>query len=801
MFFLSYVRTTTVKQGQYNKVTMTEFKDRALKKSFLTRAVNKAKRQMNDGEVDNIKVTLTDLTKLIGDFDLAHDAYVATLDNGADIASADNYYDEVCDKYNLVRKDCTEYVNNPKGVKVEKNNDQIMTVFRESVESVTSDGQKRLNQLFHHTTGEACRTVERCITLGGQAGYEQAMSRLKDRYGSHHVICEAVMSDLRSCSDANTPLELRHFADLLSGALIVLRQHGRYSDMDTQKFILTMCLKLQTSLRHKWREIAVDTLAKSGSYPLLGEFISFVETRATVYNDPIYGGDALMDPAHTPPIKPQKRTSSFATNTSYRPAPCVMCNGNHKLFMCRQFKYCSVLERVQYVTDNELCSCSVCLSPNHVTDVCRVDYRCPILDCNARHSKYIHVDSSDASVSSSSNFAVNISRDHYVMLPILPVTINNTFHTYALLDTGSSNSFCSRRLIDRLNINGPVTTYELNTIGKTVYQRSEMVNFKMSTISTSIDMKNIRVVNYIPTQSDACDLSEYSHLDGLRCPGNVTVDILIGQDYPYLLRPLEVRSGANSDPFAIRSILGWTISGPVISQPTSRRVISNSISTVTIKEKLERPCEADTFDNMPNLSPGDTRAIDQLDCNYTVEDSHFEISVPWKNTDEILPDTCSLGETPLNNLVKSIEKKNMQSDISVNGYIKSPQERTSYPEAVNIHHDMAMSNTDRNVVNSTPLMSLDPHVNKNCVHICRKLKSYQLPRQTKHPVVVSHSHIDRYIKAQIDRYIQMSLCKQNLQSWYTQFRNWCYGIINVVYISGMMSFWNWNSKVGVCYFH
>ena len=86
-----------------------------------------------------------------------------------------------------------------------------MTVFRESVESVTSDGQKRLNQLFHHTTGEARRTVEPCITLGGQAGYEQAMSRLKDRYGSPYVICEAVMSDLRGCSDANTPLELRHF--------------------------------------------------------------------------------------------------------------------------------------------------------------------------------------------------------------------------------------------------------------------------------------------------------------------------------------------------------------------------------------------------------------------------------------------------------------------------------------------------------------------------------------------------------------------------------------------------------------
>ena len=139
-----------------------------------------------------------------------------------------------------------------------------------------------------------------------------------------------------------------------------------------------------------------------------------------------------------------------------------------------------------------------------------------------------------------------------------------------------------------------------------------------------------------------------------------------------------------------------------------------------------------------------------------------------------------------------------------------PQERTlrflseydvAYPEEVNIHYDMAIPNTYRNVVNPMPLMSLDPHVNKNGIHNCRKPKSFQLPRPTKHPVVVSHSHIDRYIKAQIDRYIQMFLCNHNLRSWYTQVINWCYWILNVIYISGMMSFWNCNSKVGVCYFH
>ena len=51
-------------------------------------------------------------------------------------------------------------------------------------------------------------------------------------------------------------------------------------------------------------------------------------------------------------------------------------------------------------------------------------------------------------------------------------------------------------------------------------------------------------------------------------------------------------------PFAIGSVLGWTISGLVISQPTSRRVISNSISAVIIEEKPERPCEANNFYGM-----------------------------------------------------------------------------------------------------------------------------------------------------------------------------------------------------------
>ena len=54
-------------------------------------------------------------------------------------------------------------------------------------------------------------------------------------------------------------------------------------------------------------------------------------------------------------------------------------------------------------------------------------------------------------------------------------------------------------------------------------------------------MKNIRVINSIPTQSASCDVTRYPHLTGMYCPGDVTIDLLIGQDFPAVLRPLDVK--------------------------------------------------------------------------------------------------------------------------------------------------------------------------------------------------------------------------------------------------------------------
>ncbi|KAJ8043661.1 hypothetical protein HOLleu_10857 [Holothuria leucospilota] len=86
----------------------------------------------------------------------------------------------------------------------------------------------------------------------------------------------------------------------------------------------------------------------------------------------------------------------------------------------------------------------------------------------------------------------------------------------------------------------------------------------------------------IPTQADE-DI--WPNLAGLTIP-EVNIDdisILIGQDCPEALMPLDIRNGPKGSPFAIRTQLGWVINGPM-DKSTRRRV---SVNFVEVNRSLE----------------------------------------------------------------------------------------------------------------------------------------------------------------------------------------------------------------------
>ena len=193
-----------------------------------------------------------------------------------------------------------------------------ITLFTNLIESATSDGQTRLTQLLHHTTGRARKFITPCIMEGGNPGYKSALKKLHDRFGSSHIICESVLSDLNSNGG-------------LDSAALILKKHGKYTEVDTQNFILKICMKLKPQLRYKWREMATTHLADKDSYPTFQDFVDFIERHARIYNDPIYGGDALQEPVRRSVAT--QNTSRFTAVADHK--QCIVCNNDHKLLYVR----------------------------------------------------------------------------------------------------------------------------------------------------------------------------------------------------------------------------------------------------------------------------------------------------------------------------------------------------------------------------------------------------------------------------------------------------------------------------------
>ena len=132
-----------------------------------------------------------------------------------------------------------------------------------------------------------------------------------------------------------------------------------------------------------------------------------------------------------------------------------------------------------------------------------------------------------------------------------------------MLDTCSTSSFCSKRLADQLGIKGIPIQYELSTLNNTLKQESYIIPtlYVESTEGSLFTLRNVYVIDNIPACTSQVDTSEYEYLVGVNVVTSSVVDLLIGQDNAEALVPLEVKKGAKDEPFAVRTVLGWSLHG------------------------------------------------------------------------------------------------------------------------------------------------------------------------------------------------------------------------------------------------
>ena len=697
---------------------------RANAKRAVTRVINDIRKSIAADDIVNLDEKRDKLKDLFKDFEEACATFEEGIQDCNELDKCDAYFSEVQDNFikaleqvktvkqhNMCDPDSVKpqgvtqsgtfdmerlvsAINMPK-VEIEVFNGnpmkyhQFMRAFDLNVHDMRCDENMKLTRLLQYCSGSARDALEGCMLIGGKTGYDKARKILEERFGDPDMITERIVINLRRGKPVKSAPELLRLSDELSNASMILTDLNMTHEVAPQSVIVDILERTPFYVQQKWQKRALGIKKASGSYPKFQDLCEFVSDIANEATDPVYGqhyprrdksahkinlatsnvldlSNKVKNQFDTKGARPDN-TSSVRDGAYAKPeTQCVICGVRHRLWHCDKFKSLSVSERLNLVEQHKLCH--NCLLPTHATASCGKKSVCFVEGCGQKHTMYLHVDAIEQSAGATvaaSNCSTFTNKTCY--MPIVKVKVNDSEFVYAILDTASTDTFCTRALVDKLGIHGNIESIILRTLNESKPGKMESVSLSVESLDGNhLHMAGVYVVPHIPVASATIDVSMFEHLQDLRLADysdNDNVDLLIGQDYFEALIPLEVRKGNPGEPFAFRSCLGWCLNGRVPSNRVSSNVVSNLIVTVPFSEPSSLEINANCSSEVENdglknsdCSQWSHRVVKCLDEHCEKDILHNELSTPCENRDEFFSnDIYSLAE---NSEVKSVSFPN-----------------------------------------------------------------------------------------------------------------------------------------------
>ena len=374
---------------------------------------------------------------------------------------------------------------------------------------------------------------------------------------------------------------------------------------------------------------------------------------------------------HTVTGNPDPVTSS---GPRYRPTrtsdvvdrACVLCSQPHKLSQCGLFTGMQPIERFQVAKRHRLCF--NCLLGGHVSTTCYKQSMCTVPNCNRKHSELLHTDTVDDDNAVHDDIQVcNIATQREgasVYLPLVPVIVNgSSYPVYALLDSGSTNTFVTKQRVQKLKLQGKDVQYNMSTLGQISEVKSTTVSFCLTSVQDDVkfDVMTALAVNSIPVRysGSVIDIDQYPYLADLDLPrlsSDVRVDILIGMDNADALMPLEVKCSDKQkrQPYATRTLFGWSLNGPVGNLTNSLQVSSHFVN---LEQRISKLWEIEQCDeDSQSLSYDDRKVEDLWRREVKHEGGHYVVPIPWKYGRPSMPNNRAQAQGRLDNLIKQLHK-------------------------------------------------------------------------------------------------------------------------------------------------
>lgn len=306
---------------------------------------------------------------------------------------------------------------------------------------------QKLFYLRKYLSDEALSVIVNLPLVNGS--YQEALELLKKRYNNKARLISSHINVLLDipCMSKGTAASIRSFVSQVQQQLHALKNLNEPTDKWDMILITILGRKLD-SYTNRAFNLERDPLV----LPTMTEFINYLEKRAMALEDslPLKGTD-YASTSNTNKFKSIPRVTNVATPSM---TACRYCDKiGHAIYNCSKFQEASIEDRQEFAAQHKLCT--ICIKV-HAGKPCKYRFKCKI--CKKCHNTLLHTeDQTAADVEQPIVASTALSHDnaaYKVLLPTVKVKIFDKFgrevHVRALLDSGSSASFVTSGLVERL---------------------------------------------------------------------------------------------------------------------------------------------------------------------------------------------------------------------------------------------------------------------------------------------------------------------------------------------------------------
>ena len=366
---------------------------------------------------------------------------------------------------------------------------------------------------------------------------------------------------------------------------------------------------------------------------------------------------------------------------------CVFCNGSHEEKGCSEVKTIEDRKKILYKQGR----CLLCLKRGHKAYDCRTKVLCNV--CRRRHHVSIcdnYVSSHEAisiqpnapdSFSSTANTTSCLGSIEYGGRAVLQTALalvreaDRKVKARVLFDSGSHKTFVTRQVKERLGLQpirqeklGIKTFGSLNVderLREVVRLRLESTEGKKAGVIEAYVVENISEV-----QNEHVEVikQDFKHLkkiwfsDVCRSQEVLAVDILVGIDFLHSLQDGKTIRGEPGQPVAIKTKLGWVISGPLKGKKLNSVETSNVNLIIQPQKSITFNCAEPLDKDVHKMWDLETIGINKVDeiyedflDNVEFTGKRYSVKLPWKMGHKPIPTNYSVSLSRLKSQLRRLK--------------------------------------------------------------------------------------------------------------------------------------------------